>query len=151
MKLLPSFVALSLLAALASTASAQPVPPGGRGDPVDRMLNRFDANRDGVLDRQELHQLRSAGKARHDQRANRNLQRRQQRFARAVARFDVNRDGRLGPQEVPPRMAQHLSRFDRNHDGWVDASEVSQPPLPAPYAAPPPYAPAPAAPYPAPQ
>jgi hypothetical protein len=142
MKLLSSLLALSLFTALASTASAQPASPGGRGDPVDRMLGRFDANRDGVLDRQELHQLRDAGKARHAQRAARNLQRRQQRFARALARFDANRDGRLGPQEVPPKVAQHLLRFDRNHDGWVDANEISQPPLgPAPAPSPAPIAP----------
>ena len=55
-------------------------------------------------------------------------QKRQRVFARAIARFDSDRDGRLGPQEVPPQLAQRLTRFDRNGDGWVDAAEVAQPP-----------------------
>lgn len=124
MKLLTSLLAtfalcLGLVASAASQATADPAATASqRGHRVERLLRRFDANGDGALDRGELRQVGRAHAARRDP------ARRQQRFARLVARFDLDRDGRLGPQEVPPALAQRLLRFDLNRDGWVDAAEV---------------------------
>ncbi|MBK7535399.1 MAG: EF-hand domain-containing protein [Myxococcales bacterium] len=121
----PLFAALAALAVMAPLSSAVASPGGGRAaDPVERLLRRFDANGDGMLDRQELREVARARQARRDP------ARRQERFAKLLARFDVNRDGRLGPGETPPKVAQRLGRFDRNGDGWVDAAELAagQPP-----------------------
>jgi len=155
MKLFSTFLALSLSVAFTTTAIADRDGREGRdgrdgrgrsdralrGDPVERIMGRFDLNRDGVLDRSEVAQMRQAGA--HKRQA-RNQERRQRLFARALQRFDTNRDGRLGPQEVPAELSRKLTRFDRNSDGWVDAGEVAQPaprgsfaqPAPQPYPAP---------------
>ncbi len=130
MKLFATLLAVSLTAGLASAAHADRDGRRGRGgpqgDPVTRIMERFDANRDGVLDRQEVAQMRAASQQKKQAR---NQQKRQRVFARAIARFDANRDGRLGPQEVPAELARKMTRFDHNGDGWVDAAEVDQPPV----------------------
>jgi hypothetical protein len=133
MKLLTALLALSFSAGLAGFAPLAHADRGHRdrgdgrfaGDPAARIMERFDGNRDGVLDRNEVAQLAQAKKqARHARAA----ERRQRLFGRALARFDQNRDGRLGPQEVPAELARRMARFDHNGDGWVDAAEVTAPP-----------------------
>jgi Ca2+-binding EF-hand superfamily protein len=128
MKLISTFLALSLSVAFTTSAFADRDGRGRDargGDPVERIMGRFDLNRDGVLDRAEVAQMRQASA---QKRQARNQERRQRQFARALQRFDTNRDGRLGSQEVPAELARKLTRFDHNGDGWVDASEVTQPP-----------------------
>jgi Ca2+-binding EF-hand superfamily protein len=130
MKLLTTFLALSFTAGLAGSSGLAHADRDGLrgrhgGDPVGRVMERFDVNRDGVLDRNEVAQMQAAHK---QKRQARNVERRQRLFSRALARFDQNRDGRLGPQEVPAELARRMARFDRNGDGWVDAGEVTQPP-----------------------
>jgi Ca2+-binding EF-hand superfamily protein len=125
MKLISTFLALSLSMAFTQSAFADRDgrnPP--QGDPVERIMGRFDLNRDGVLDRAEVAQMRQANV---QKRQAHSQQRRQRLFTRALQRFDANRDGRLGPQEVPAELAHKLTRFDHNGDGWVDAGEVAQP------------------------
>lgn len=150
MKLISTLLALSLTAGLTSSALAdrdfRRGGPGPQGDPVERVMNRFDQNRDGVLDRSEVAQMRQANL---QKRQAKHQERRQRLFSRALQRFDKDRDGRLGPQEVPQKLAQKLTRFDLNGDGWVDANEIAQQPLrgrharqapqpqPQPYAQPP--------------
>ena len=127
MKLLTTFLALSLTAGFTQLAQADRDRGRGPegGDPVARIMERFDQNRDGVLDRNEVAQMRQAGQ---QKRQARNAERRQKVFGRALARFDQNRDGRLGPQEVPAELARRMARFDQNGDGWVDAAEVTMQP-----------------------
>ena len=98
-------IAAVLVAALglAGTAAA---------DPMHRRAAaraRFDINRDGRLDVPER------------------IARRAYMYARLVRRFDLDHDGRLGPGEVPPRVAQRLRRFDRNGDGWIEPGELIVP------------------------
>ncbi|MEM9488524.1 MAG: EF-hand domain-containing protein [Myxococcota bacterium] len=88
---------------------------------ADRMLKKFDQNRDGVLDRNEL-------AAAHAQRKQRRQQMKQ--------RFDRDGDGRLNPAErqaAKRAMAQQrrtkrfdrmLKRLDSNRDGVLSWSEV---------------------------
>jgi EF hand len=131
MKLIATLLAVSLTAGLSSAAQADRDGgygrrgPGPQGDPVTRIMDRFDTNRDGVLDRQEVAQMRATSQQKKQAK---HQQKRQRVFARAIARFDRDRDGRLGPQEVPPQLAHRMTRFDHNGDGWVDAAEVAQPP-----------------------
>jgi EF hand len=135
MKLISTFLAvplsLALSVAFTHTALADRDGRDGRGrdgrggDPVVRIMERFDLNRDGVLDRVEVEQMHQANA---QKRQAHKQERRQRLFTRALQRFDSNRDGRLGPQEVPAQLARKLTRFDRNGDGWVDSAEVAQPP-----------------------
>ncbi len=141
MKLLSTILALSLTAGLTSSALADRDSrrggPGQGGDPVERVMSRFDQNRDGVLDRGEVAQMRQVNL---QKRQAKHQERRQRLFQRALQRFDQDRDGRLGPQEVPQKLAQKLTRFDRNGDGWVDANEFAQQPLRGRHARPAPQA-----------
>ena len=98
-------IAAVLVAALgfAGTAAA---------DPTHRRAAaraRFDINHDGRLDMPERIAMRAY------------------MYARLVRRFDLDRDGRLGPGEVPPRIAERLRRFDRNGDGWIEPGEIIVP------------------------
>jgi Ca2+-binding EF-hand superfamily protein len=129
MKLIAAFLAVSLTAGLAGTASTAHADRGDRmqgrgGDPAVRIMDRFDTNRDGVLDRGEVTQMTVAMKQKRQEKG---MAKRQKVFARAVARFDANRDGRLGPGEVPAELQRRMARFDLNGDGWVDAAEIAQP------------------------
>ena len=85
--------------------------PGQRADRRQRMLERFDTNRDGRLDRRERRQAKRM--------------RRQMKIQRLIRKFDKNGDGNLGPGELPPRLADRLRRFDRNGDGWIDARDTN--------------------------
>lgn len=133
MKLLTALLALSFSAGLAGASQlAHAGRDGGdrmrgqpQGDPVARIMDRFDQNRDGVLDRNEVAQM---AQAKRQAKQTRNAERRQRLFSRALARFDQNRDGRLGPQEVPAELARRMARFDHNGDGWVDAAEMTMQP-----------------------
>ncbi|MEO7091950.1 MAG: hypothetical protein ABI175_01790 [Polyangiales bacterium] len=85
--------------------------PGQRADRRARMLERFDSNSDGRLDRGERRQAKKM--------------RRQMRLQKLIRRFDKNGDGNLGPGELPPKLQNKLRRFDRNGDGWIDASDTN--------------------------
>jgi len=83
-----------------------------QADPMHRRAAaraRFDIYRDGRIDAPER------------------IARRAYIYARLVRRFDLDRDGRLGPGEVPPRLAERLRRFDRNGDGWIEPAEIIVP------------------------
>jgi Ca2+-binding EF-hand superfamily protein len=96
---------------------------GGRGDPAERLLKRFDANADGRLTKEE----HEAG-----QRA-------------AFAKRDKNGDGRISADEAPrgfrgrarvsqettleaslQRSAQRFARYDANRDGAIEAGELAK-------------------------
>ncbi len=86
--------------------------PGRRADRRQRMLERFDTNQDGRLDRRERRQAKRM--------------RRQIKLQKLVRKFDKNGDGNLGPGELPPKLQQKLRRFDRNRDGWIDDRDRMQ-------------------------
>lgn len=146
MKLLTWALAAALL--VPSLVAADPM----RGDRRARILERFDANRDGQLDDQERGALMAAKAQRRAQMKQRfdtngdgtldrqekrqartamraqKMQRRAERMQRLVDRFDRDRDGNLGPGEVPPRAMQKLKKLDRDGDGWVRPNEMRMPP-----------------------
>ena len=117
--------ALLLVASVAAAAPASADPGWGPARPRARVAlrARFDLNHDGRLDAAERTAMRAYI------------------YARLVRRFDRDGDGRLGPGELPPRIALRLRRFDRNGDGWIDPAEILVPPRRARRLAPPPPAP----------
>ncbi|MFN0249528.1 MAG: EF-hand domain-containing protein [Kofleriaceae bacterium] len=158
-----SLWALAAALLVPSLAAANPIGPGGprsgaadardhRGDRRARVLERFDANRDGQLDDQERGALMAAKQQRRakmkqrfdangdgqlDRREKRQaktairterMQRRAQRLERMIQRFDRNGDGNLGPGEVPPRAQHRLKKLDRDGDGWVRPHEMQPQP-----------------------
>lgn len=129
MKLIAAFLAVAFSAGLTAGTSSNAHADRDRmrgpgGDPAVRIMERFDTNRDGVLDHAEVTQMTLAMKQKRQQKG---LAKRQKAFARAIAKFDANRDGRLGPGEVPAELQRRIARFDLNGDGWVDAAEINQP------------------------
>jgi len=91
--------------------------PDRRADRRQRMLERFDENRDGRLDKGERRQAKQM--------------RRQKRMQKLIRKFDKNGDGNLGPGELPERMQKKLRKLDRNGDGWIDQRD-QQPRRPLP-------------------
>jgi Ca2+-binding EF-hand superfamily protein len=85
--------------------------PDRRADRRQRMLERFDVNQDGQLDRRERRQAKRM--------------RRQMKLQKMIRKFDTNGDGNLGPGELPEKMQRKLRRFDRNGDGWIDGSDTN--------------------------
>lgn len=78
-----------------------------------RILEHFDANQDGRLDREERQVAKAFRRAKR-------AERRMQRF---VERFDRNHDGNVGPGEAPPEAMRRMRRLDRDGDGWVRPDE----------------------------
>ena len=93
----------------------------GRGGPNQaQLLEKFDANHNGVLDPEE----KAAAKA--------------AREAKMLERFDANHNGTLDPEEKEAakkefqgrreqgreqHRAQQLEKFDTNHNGTIDPEE----------------------------
>jgi hypothetical protein len=106
-------IALSgLLATSAGAAECRPAPVGGQdGGPAwrARILERFDANGDGRLDKAERH---AARQARHE---------------RLLQRFDANGDGHLDEGErdaARQARREHVrERIDANGNGVIDPDE----------------------------
>jgi Ca2+-binding EF-hand superfamily protein len=116
-------VAALALTALPGIASAQPVFAGnGQGPQAqdacggrrqERVLQKFDTNRDGRLEPAERQAMRAG--------------RRQE----MLARFDANRDGRLEPNELAAarteRAEKIMARLDTDRDGDITRAEVKGP------------------------
>jgi Ca2+-binding EF-hand superfamily protein len=103
---------------LSGVAYADP-PPGGQFR--QQLLERFDRNHDGRLEKRERKQAARALRriAKQMMRADR----RQERRARFIQRFDLDGDGNVGPGEMPPELANRLRSRDRNGDGWLEPNE----------------------------
>lgn len=97
---------------------------GGPGRSATALLEKYDANKDGKLDRQELD---AADRDREE--------RREQMKARMVERFDANKNGVLDPEEKQAARkafrgrrggrghGRMLERFDANKNGVLDPEE----------------------------
>lgn len=141
-----SFLSASLLALVAvgcggadaggaATSTSAAIRQNGesfRGQRLARMTERFDANRDGVLQVSELperaRERLAAADANHDGviatdeiRAHFEAQR-----AARFAAQDANHDGALDAQEVGPERWERLSRADADHDSRVTRDELAQ-------------------------
>ena len=146
--------AFLLLAAAANAQPPKPKPgrPGeGRargGMPgIDELLQRFDANKDGKLTKEELPEQAAERIMRAD--ANKDgtvtkeeLEELRKRFAggqrgggegrgmpdpeQLFKRLDANGDGKLAKDELPERFGQRILQADANKDGVVTKKEFAE-------------------------
>lgn len=125
--------------ALTATAVAQR-GPGGEGDRQmrgERMVERFDANGDGDISKEEIETVRAQEFAAADtngdgaltleevqahqeaKRAERRAQRQQAMFDR----LDTDGNGVLTEDEFGPREMERFDRIDSNDDGVISEAE----------------------------
>lgn len=86
----------------------------GGADRADKMLERHDTDKNGVLDKAELE---AAGEQRKDRRG-----------ARMMQRLDTNDDGKLDLAEITARRdpADVLARLDADNNGTLSAEEFAK-------------------------
>ena len=105
---------LSLTIAAVSLIALPAAAHGGKakGAGYERLLERADKNKDGVVAKEEL-------AARHEQARNAHL-----------AKVDANKDGKVSPEEraaARKEMAkQRFTRMDKNGDGQIGAGDVGE-------------------------
>ena len=120
---------MALLAASVAATAATDGPAGAR----ELLVERIDANRDGVLARDEIEafvreRVRVADRdgdgaiSVEELRAVRE-QRRAARAQRRLARLDADHDGRVSVAEIAERRAALMMRFDRDGDGAISPGE----------------------------
>lgn len=83
---------------------------------IARAFDRFDANHDGTIDRDEF----AVGLSRY-------LDRQRSAFNRDFKAADANGDGKLSKEEASeanPVLAQHFEDIDTNRDGFLTKSEI---------------------------
>jgi hypothetical protein len=119
--------ALALVALLGTTAYAR--PGGPQQGPKRKQLRalvmqHFDKNHDGRLERRERKQAARALKRLANRMERTQGRPRNGRHAKMIRRFDLNGDGNLGPGEVPPTIANELRPLDRDGDGWLQGNEL---------------------------
>lgn len=121
---LASAVVVLLLSGIAY-ADPPPMQPAPRGQFRQLLLERFDHNHDGRLEKRERKQAARALRriAKQMMRADRRGEMQQQRRARFIQRYDLNGDGNVGPGEMPPALANRLRARDRDGDGWLEPNE----------------------------
>jgi Ca2+-binding EF-hand superfamily protein len=92
---------------------------GRRGPDQAQLLEKFDANHNGVLDPEE----KAAAKAEWEAH-------RAERQAKMLERFDANHNGTIDPEEREAMKAQHearraemLKKYDTDGDGKLSDSE----------------------------
>jgi Ca2+-binding EF-hand superfamily protein len=95
---------------------------GGRGEMMDRMKEKFDANKDGQLDEKERETARGEMQKRREGT--------QKMREEMMKKFDANSDGQLDDSERAEmqkardaRRAEMMKQFDANGDGELDESE----------------------------
>ena len=104
--------------------------------PGDRMLERFDADRDGALSAGEIQTMRGTLFDRFDDNGDGVLDAQEQkslsdRFRRAAAmgaellpRADTDHDGRLTREEYLQSPRPAMERADTDHDGRLTREEI---------------------------
>lgn len=123
-------VALMALLAASVTATAATDGPAGAREPL---VERIDANRDGVLARAEIEafvreRVQAADRdgdgafSVEELRAVRE-QRRAARAQRRLARLDADHDGRVSVAEIAERRTALMMRFDHDGDGAISPGE----------------------------
>lgn len=127
MKLLPTALAASLLlgSGIAMAGPSSPGHLGGRHAMRQKLVERFDSNRNGQLEpaeKAEAERFLAARKAERQQ--------------KRIARFDSNRDGQLDSAELAAadafraqkkaeRRQRRFDKLDQNKDGVISRDEFS--------------------------
>jgi len=122
---------------LAAGLRADEAKPAGNLTPTEAaLLQRFDANRDGKLDEEELADAHEALRAQPAAQPGARAALAGQIYERLLQRFDSQKTGHLTPDEQlaavrflrqnQPRIYQTLlQRFDLNGDGELDPGETA--------------------------
>lgn len=131
------FLTLPVVLLVGACASTAPTPgKSGRGDPVAMLVNA-DANRDGVVTRDEFRTGRDGMFSTIDRNhdgflSSEDSPRRRkraggggERMKQLAAGLDANRDGRVSRAEFVDGPALMFDRADANGDDVVDAPELS--------------------------
>jgi Ca2+-binding EF-hand superfamily protein len=92
---------------------------GRRGPSEAQLLEKYDANHNGVLDPEEKEAAKAEWQAH-----------RQEREAKMLERFDTNHNGKIDPEERQAMQAQRearraemLKKYDTDGDGKLSESE----------------------------
>ena len=112
---------------VAGVAHADPPPPpqqAPRGQLRQLLLQRFDRNHDGHLDVRERRQAARALHRLANKMSGAGMDMKQQRQRRFIRRFDRDGDGNVGPNEMPPSLADEMRPLDRDGDGWLQGNEL---------------------------
>ncbi|HEX5064243.1 MAG TPA: hypothetical protein VFV99_32940 [Kofleriaceae bacterium] len=99
-----------------------PPPSRPHGQLRQLLLQRFDRNHDGRLEPRERRQAAKALRRLANKMMEGNP--RQARARKFIRRFDLDRDGNVGPNEIPPGLADDLRPLDRDGDGWLRGDEL---------------------------
>jgi len=90
-----------------------------RGPSQEQLLEKYDANHNGVLDPEEKAAARKDWQAR-----------REQARAKFLEKYDTNKNGKIDPEEREAIRAQHqakraemLKKYDTDGDGTLSATE----------------------------
>jgi Ca2+-binding EF-hand superfamily protein len=96
---------------------------GRRGPSEAQLLEKYDANHNGVLDPEEKEAARKEFRARREQG-------REQHQARLLEKFDTNHNGKIDPEERQAMQAQRearraemLKKYDTDGDGKLSPAE----------------------------
>jgi Ca2+-binding EF-hand superfamily protein len=96
---------------------------GRRGPDQAQLLEKYDANHNGVLDPEEKEAAKTEFRARREQG-------REQRQAKLLEKFDTNHNGTIDPEERQAMQAQRearraemLKKYDTDGDGKLSDSE----------------------------
>ncbi|MGD0675116.1 MAG: hypothetical protein ABSC94_06825 [Polyangiaceae bacterium] len=126
------FLGLAATSAPSAVAADDHGPSPATARVYQRLLDRFDANHDGLVQTAELPPLArrrlGAADANHDGLITPEelhafgVERRAARFSRA----DKNADGKLEPSEVGAARWEHLKVADANSDGRVTLDEIER-------------------------
>jgi hypothetical protein len=120
----------------AATPAPAAAPEAQARSPRERMLEKFDANHDGQLDKTERQAARAEWKKHHHGRHGIHHARAKLHH-KLLKRFDANHDGKLSKEEraeirkaaqqrhqrASERRHEMLERFDRDHDGKLNEAE----------------------------
>ena len=93
-----------------------------RGQLRQLLLQRFDRNHDGHLDMRERRQAARALYRLANKMARMDMK--QQRRRQFIQRFDCDGDGNVGPNEMPPGLANEMRPLDRDGNGWLQGNEL---------------------------
>ena len=90
-------------------------------------LTKLDSNKDGKLDREELHPEIAGHPGGSEGRGadSKHAEDAREDVVKRITGFDKNSDGKLTKDEIPARMQRVVARYDKNEDDVLDKEELA--------------------------